>query len=141
MSVAAFARLSTRLKVHLSIQHAAQRPCSSKSLQELDASESEVVKPKPIRDFAADSARVNCAVYAAGLTKSGALSIRSLVVQPRQPHMLKKPQRITFMNTRKIRRVAAGFGFSLFASPQHLYGSGLNNFGQLGGTIQSGAPK
>lgn len=41
--------------------------------------------------------------------------------------------RIPVFNSKKINKVAAGFGFSLFASSSILYGSGLNNFYQLGG--------
>lgn len=43
--------------------------------------------------------------------------------------------KITFFNSKKINKVSAGFGFSLFASSSELYGCGLNNFYQLGGAI------
>lgn len=37
------------------------------------------------------------------------------------------------MNDHKIKKVSAGLGFSLFASSNELYGSGLNNYYQIGG--------
>ncbi|KAH7724486.1 Protein W09G3.7 a [Aphelenchoides avenae] len=45
--------------------------------------------------------------------------------------------RLSWLNAKKIRRVAAGCGFSLFASSNELYGCGLNNFYQLGGPYRT----
>lgn len=45
--------------------------------------------------------------------------------------------RIAAFNSKKINKVSAGFGFSLFSSSSTLYGSGLNNFYQLGGAIRN----
>ncbi|VDN31875.1 unnamed protein product [Cylicostephanus goldi] len=72
---------------------------------------------------------VNAAVYGCGLSASGALAIPRLVVNDKivtakEAH---KPLRISHFNLKGIRHVAAGFGFSLFASRDRLYGSGLNN--------------
>ncbi|KAI6192384.1 hypothetical protein M3Y97_00331700 [Aphelenchoides bicaudatus] len=77
--------------------------------------------------------KANCAVFGAGLTKSGALASRALVMEPTSPSSMLRPLRIVLLNEKKIRKVAAGLGFSLFASSSALYGSGLNNFYQLGG--------
>ncbi|VDO82354.1 unnamed protein product, partial [Heligmosomoides polygyrus] len=68
-------------------------------------------------------------VYGCGLSASGALAIPRLVINEnavtaKEAH---RPLRISHMNTRGIRHIAAGFGFSLFASKDKLYGSGLNN--------------
>ncbi|VDO68994.1 unnamed protein product [Haemonchus placei] len=72
------------------------------------------------------------AVYGCGLSASGALAIPQMVVSDyvtsREVH---KPRRITHMNTRGIKYIAAGFGFSLFASKEKLFGSGLNNKFQI----------
>jgi len=45
------------------------------------------------------------------------------------------------MNNKKIKRVAAGCGFSLFASPKELYGVGLNQFHQIGGPMRKSEEK
>lgn len=68
-------------------------------------------------------------MYGCGLSASGALAIPRLVVNDkivtaREAH---KPLRISGFNTRGIKHIAAGFGFSLFAAKDKLYGSGLNN--------------
>ncbi|KAK5978625.1 Williams-Beuren syndrome chromosomal region 16 protein [Trichostrongylus colubriformis] len=77
--------------------------------------------------------KVKSAVYGCGLSASGALAIPRLVVNEdsvtsREVH---RPLRITHMNTRGIKHIAAGFGFSLFASKNKLFGSGLNNRFQI----------
>ncbi|XGW30011.1 hypothetical protein V3C99_009209, partial [Haemonchus contortus] len=76
--------------------------------------------------------KVKSAVYGCGLSASGALAIPQMVVSDyvtsREVH---KPRRITHMNTRGIKYIAAGFGFSLFASKEKLFGSGLNNKFQI----------
>ncbi|KAF8369130.1 hypothetical protein PRIPAC_86959, partial [Pristionchus pacificus] len=81
--------------------------------------------------------RANCAVYGFGLSASGALSIPALVVQDnkvtsRETH---KPLRISYCNLREIKKVSSGFGFSLFASRNKVYGSGLNNRLQIAGRL------
>jgi alpha-tubulin suppressor-like RCC1 family protein len=73
------------------------------------------------------------AIFGAGLTKSGALASRHLVMEPTSPTSMTRPLRLGRLNEKKIRKVAAGLGFSLFAASDALYGSGLNNFYQLGG--------
>jgi hypothetical protein len=40
------------------------------------------------------------------------------------------------MKGKEIKMVSAGCGFSLFASNSKLYGSGLNNFYQIGGPLR-----
>ncbi|CAD5233884.1 unnamed protein product [Bursaphelenchus xylophilus] len=81
--------------------------------------------------------KANCAVFGAGFTKTGALGFSKLVTHKEMPEMKNRPLRIGALNRRSIRRVAAGLGFSLFASPSRIYGSGLNNFYQLGGPPRS----
>ncbi|CAI5437421.1 unnamed protein product [Caenorhabditis angaria] len=74
-------------------------------------------------------------VYGCGLSASGALAIPSLV-KPRQidgetpvtAKQVKYPKRIDLDD---VRHISAGFGFSLFASENVLYGSGLNNRFQI----------
>ncbi|KAI6218865.1 Williams-Beuren syndrome chromosomal region 16 protein [Aphelenchoides fujianensis] len=124
------------------------RRFASTSLRELDVAEVEAEKRKEVKDFVGPKA--NCAIFGAGLTKSGALSIKasplnfnllfipfSLVTHPKAAHALLRPTRIAFLNTKRIRKVAAGLGFSLFASQSILYGSGLNNRHQLGGPMRA----
>lgn len=77
--------------------------------------------------------KANCAVFGSGLSKSGALACRHLVMEPSGAAAVLRPLRLGRLNEKKIRKVAAGFGFSLFAASDALYGSGLNNFYQLGG--------
>uniref|UniRef100_A0AC34GTB1 Uncharacterized protein n=1 Tax=Panagrolaimus sp. ES5 TaxID=591445 RepID=A0AC34GTB1_9BILA len=74
-------------------------------------------------------------VYGAGLSKSGALGIRYLVEKRTAPETVLRPLRISFCNSKKITKIAAGCGFSIFANNHELYGSGLNNFYQLGGAV------
>ncbi|CAD5230335.1 unnamed protein product [Bursaphelenchus okinawaensis] len=97
----------------------------------------EVIEPKkkPILDYKGPKA--NCAVYGAGFTKSGALGNSKLVTAEGQPELVNRPLRIGVLNTKSIRRVAAGLGFSVFASPSKVYGCGLNNFYQIGGEYRS----
>uniref|UniRef100_A0A0K0E7J4 Regulator of chromosome condensation protein n=1 Tax=Strongyloides stercoralis TaxID=6248 RepID=A0A0K0E7J4_STRER len=71
-------------------------------------------------------------VYACGLSRTGSFGIKSLILTEAQPEVINKPMRIDYFITRKISKIASGFGFSLFATPDKLYGSGLNNFYQLG---------
>ncbi|KAL7079558.1 hypothetical protein ACQ4LE_001502 [Meloidogyne hapla] len=73
------------------------------------------------------------AVYGAGLCSTGALAVERLLTQPIPKQCLFQPMRIVRMNTKKILHIAAGCGFSLFASNNELYGSGLNNFYQISG--------
>ncbi|KAI6231538.1 hypothetical protein M3Y95_00392400 [Aphelenchoides besseyi] len=101
--------------------------------RDLDVREVEAEKPKVVRDYA--STKANCAVFGVGLTKSGALAIPSMVRNELSTDALLRPTRIVKLNTKRIRKVAAGFGFSLFASDFKLYGAGLNNHHQLGGPI------
>jgi len=75
-------------------------------------------------------------VYGAGLSATGSLAIAPLVKVRSAPDVVYRPVHIQKMNGKKIRKVAAGCGFSLFASKTELYGSGLNNFYQLGGPIR-----
>ncbi|VDL74340.1 unnamed protein product [Nippostrongylus brasiliensis] len=83
-------------------------------------------KAKVVKKVAASSKKKpTSAVYGCGLSASGALAIPRLVVNSnvvtsKEAH---KPLRISSLNTREIRFIAAGFGFSLFASKDKLYGS------------------
>ncbi|GMT29370.1 hypothetical protein PFISCL1PPCAC_20667, partial [Pristionchus fissidentatus] len=81
--------------------------------------------------------RANCAVYGFGLSATGALSIPALVVQDNKvtSKEVHKPLRISYCNLREIKKVSAGFGFSLFASRNKVYGSGLNNRFQIAGRV------
>ncbi|EYC18818.1 hypothetical protein Y032_0026g1384 [Ancylostoma ceylanicum] len=95
------------------------------------------------RAEAALKKRANTAVYGCGLSASGALAIPRLVVNDkvvtaREAH---KPLRISGFNTRGIKHIAAGFGFSLFAAKDKLYGSGLNNRFQITSHIREAGKK
>ncbi|KAE9417526.1 hypothetical protein Angca_006692, partial [Angiostrongylus cantonensis] len=83
------------------------------------------------------------AVYGCGLSASGALAIPQLVVNDKvvTAREAYKPRRISHMNARGIKHVAAGFGFSLFASKDKLFGSGLNNRFQITSHVQDSANK
>uniref|UniRef100_A0AC34QV76 Uncharacterized protein n=1 Tax=Panagrolaimus sp. JU765 TaxID=591449 RepID=A0AC34QV76_9BILA len=74
-----------------------------------------------------------CAVYGCGLTKTGSLATAAFVEKRNNPEIMSRPIRINYCSTKKIKKIAAGFGFSLFATSTELFGSGLNNFYQLGG--------
>ncbi|KAL6740431.1 hypothetical protein Aduo_013785 [Ancylostoma duodenale] len=87
--------------------------------------------------------KANTAVYGCGLSASGALAIPRLVVNDKvvtakEAH---KPLRISGLNTRGIKHIAAGFGFSLFAAKDKLYGSGLNNRFQITSHIREAGKK
>uniref|UniRef100_A0A914HG03 Uncharacterized protein n=1 Tax=Globodera rostochiensis TaxID=31243 RepID=A0A914HG03_GLORO len=91
-----------------------------------------------VHDFADRKKRTNCAVYGAGLTSTGALSIASLITSSAASEIVYRPKRIPKLNTRRIKYVAAGCGFSLFASRNEVFGSGLNTFYQIGGSRRTG---
>ncbi|GMR54987.1 hypothetical protein PMAYCL1PPCAC_25182 [Pristionchus mayeri] len=108
----------------------------------------------PSRDAQPKKKHSNCVVYGFGLSASGALSIPSLVVQDKMVTSkrvssyfsvysgeLLKPLQIAFCNIREIKKVSSGFGFSLFASKNKLYGSGLNNRSQIAGRVLGGGEK
>jgi alpha-tubulin suppressor-like RCC1 family protein len=74
-------------------------------------------------------------VYGCGLAASGALAEPEFINPRYFPFQLKqvnKPCRISHFNRSNIAYVAAGFGFSLFASKKSVIGAGLNTCGQLG---------
>ncbi|KAF1769978.1 hypothetical protein GCK72_001795 [Caenorhabditis remanei] len=81
--------------------------------------------------------KVDCAVYGCGLSASGALAIPKLVQNPDDvtASEAKHPKRITYFNTKSIKFVSSGFGFSLFASDNKLFGAGINNRFQIGGQL------
>ncbi|TMS36237.1 hypothetical protein L596_003450 [Steinernema carpocapsae] len=81
----------------------------------------------------------NHAVYGAGLSASGSFAKPSLVLKENRGVKVVKPQRLAYCNKKKIKHIAAGFGYSLFASSDHLHGSGINNFYQLGGPVRTDA--
>jgi len=91
-------------------------------------------KPKEILDYVGPKAK--CAVFGAGLSKSGAFAIKNLIMEPTAPATLLKATRITRLNEFRIKQLAAGLGFSLFSTTSILLGSGLNNFYQLGGPMK-----
>uniref|UniRef100_A0A1I7YC95 Regulator of chromosome condensation (RCC1) family protein n=1 Tax=Steinernema glaseri TaxID=37863 RepID=A0A1I7YC95_9BILA len=77
------------------------------------------------------------AVYASGLSASGSFAAPSLVLNEHRGVTVSKPQRLGYCNDKNIKHIAAGFGFSLFASSEQVYGSGLNNHYQLGGPVRT----
>ncbi|ULU13467.1 hypothetical protein L3Y34_016166 [Caenorhabditis briggsae] len=82
--------------------------------------------------------KVDCAVYGCGLSASGALAIPKLIQNSTDDvtaSEAKYPKRITYFNTKSIKNVTSGFGFSLFASENRLYGAGINNRFQIGGQL------
>nr|CAD2159814.1 unnamed protein product [Meloidogyne enterolobii] len=89
-------------------------------------------EPKHVHEMVGRK-RLTRVVYGSGLCSTGALAIEKLLTPPVLKQCLFQPMRIIRMNTRKIRFIAAGCGFSLFASNNELYGSGLNNFYQISG--------
>ncbi|CAO4362667.1 unnamed protein product [Caenorhabditis nigoni] len=86
--------------------------------------------------------KVDCAVYGCGLSASGALAIPKLIQNSTDDvtaSEAKYPKRITYFNTKSIKNVTSGFGFSLFASENRLYGAGINNRFQIGGQLTDSA--
>lgn len=81
--------------------------------------------------------KVDCAVYGCGLSASGALAVPKLVQNSDDvtANEAKYPKRITYFNTKTIKSVTSGFGFSLFSSDNKLYGAGINNRFQIGGQL------
>ncbi|MCP9257529.1 Williams-Beuren syndrome chromosomal region 16 protein [Dirofilaria immitis] len=65
-------------------------------------------------------------VYGCGFGKTGSLFTK--VLRETGQKEFKKPQQILYFNSRNIRHIAAGFGFSVLASKQKLYGGGINIF-------------
>lgn len=94
-------------------------------------SEIPILKDKEPIDYR--NLKTSKAVYGCGLSKTGSLATSSFVEKRKNPEILSRPIRINYCVGKNIKKVAAGFGFSLFASSNELYGSGLNNFYQLGG--------
>uniref|UniRef100_A0A915PZR0 Uncharacterized protein n=1 Tax=Setaria digitata TaxID=48799 RepID=A0A915PZR0_9BILA len=66
-------------------------------------------------------------VYGCGFGKTGSLFTRALRETGQKG--FKKPRQILYFNSRNIRHIAAGFGFSVLASKQKLYGGGVDIFG------------
>lgn len=64
-------------------------------------------------------------VYGCGLTASGSLATSK---NPSIPLELCKPTRISYCDSKDIKCIAAGFGFSLFASNDKIYGCGIDIF-------------
>ncbi|KAF7635767.1 Fe2OG dioxygenase domain-containing protein [Meloidogyne graminicola] len=93
-------------------------------------------EPKYIHEMVGRK-RKNRIVYGSGMCSTGALAIEKLLTFPSLTQCLWQPMRIVRMNTKNIKFIAAGCGFSLFASNNELYGSGLNNFYQLSGPKRS----
>uniref|UniRef100_A0A1I7T730 RCC1/BLIP-II n=1 Tax=Caenorhabditis tropicalis TaxID=1561998 RepID=A0A1I7T730_9PELO len=84
--------------------------------------------------------KVDCAVYGCGLSASGALAIPKLIQGTSNSDdiiasEMEYPKRVTFFNTKSVKFVSSGFGFSLFASENRLYGAGINNRFQIGGQL------
>lgn len=65
-------------------------------------------------------------VYGCGFGKTGSLFTKSL--RETEQKEFKKPKQILYFNSRDIRHIAAGFGFSVLASERRLYGGGVNIF-------------
>ncbi|CAL2028255.1 unnamed protein product [Caenorhabditis brenneri] len=85
--------------------------------------------------------KVDCAVYGCGLSASGALAIPKLIQGTSAssddvtPSEMEYPKRIPYFNTKSIKTISSGFGFSLFASEDKLFGAGINNRFQIGGHL------
>ncbi|CEF65287.1 Williams-Beuren syndrome chromosomal region 16 protein [Strongyloides ratti] len=71
-------------------------------------------------------------VYACGLATTGSFGIKNLIKSKTSPEIISKPTKISYFSKKKISKISSGFGFSLFGTTNKLYGSGLNNFYQLG---------
>uniref|UniRef100_A0A1I8EES2 Uncharacterized protein n=2 Tax=Wuchereria bancrofti TaxID=6293 RepID=A0A1I8EES2_WUCBA len=65
-------------------------------------------------------------VYGCGFGKTGSLFTK--VLRETGLNGFKKPRQILYFNSRNIRHVAAGLGFSVLASEQKLYGGGVDIF-------------
>lgn len=65
-------------------------------------------------------------VYGSGYGRTGSLFTKSL--REGKAHSFWKPHQILYFNSRSIRQIAAGFGFSVFASHKKLYGGGVDIF-------------
>ncbi|PAV69166.1 hypothetical protein WR25_20592 [Diploscapter pachys] len=86
--------------------------------------------------------RTSLSVYGCGLAATGALGIAKFVMPGVNKGIQSEvvfPRRVQYFNIRDIRRISCGFGFSLFASADKLYGSGLNNLWQIAGHFHTEA--
>uniref|UniRef100_A0A0R3RIX4 DNA ligase IV n=1 Tax=Elaeophora elaphi TaxID=1147741 RepID=A0A0R3RIX4_9BILA len=66
-------------------------------------------------------------VYGCGFGKTGSLFTKVLRETGRKEFW--NPRQIQYFNSRNIRHIAAGFGFSVLASERKLYGGGVDIFG------------
>ncbi|KAJ1354874.1 hypothetical protein KIN20_011951 [Parelaphostrongylus tenuis] len=109
----------------------------------LGTSRNLVSKTNAVRSENVSKKKAITAVYGCGLSASGALAIPELVVNDKfvTAREAYKPRRINHLNVRGIKYIAAGFGFSLFASKDKLFGSGLNNRFQITSHVQDTARK
>uniref|UniRef100_A0A0N5BFZ1 Regulator of chromosome condensation n=1 Tax=Strongyloides papillosus TaxID=174720 RepID=A0A0N5BFZ1_STREA len=71
-------------------------------------------------------------VYACGFASTGSFGIKNLILGETKTEIINKPKKISFFNNKDISKISSGFGFSLFANKEKLYGAGLNNYYQLG---------
>lgn len=65
-------------------------------------------------------------VYGCGFGKTGSLFTR--VLRETGQKGFRNPRQIQYFNSRNIRHIAAGFGFSVLASDRKLYGGGVDIF-------------
>lgn len=71
-------------------------------------------------------ARRTSVVYGCGFGKTGSLFTKAF--RETEQKGFKKPRQILYFNSRDIRHIAAGFGFSILASKRKLYGGGVDIF-------------
>ena len=96
-------------------------------------------KDLPTYTYAATNRNPVSRVYSWGMACYGALGRPDLVIQKKNYKnpltSVKYPMRVAAMEMKNVKDVACGYGFSLFAvndSKGHIYGTGLNNQGQIG---------
>ena len=93
----------------------------------------------PVYTFANTNKNPTSNIYAWGMACFGALGNPEFIVPPKktlQPlTSVHHPVRVSRMELQRVKDVACGYGYSVFAAKNkgsHLFGTGINNQGQIG---------
>ena len=93
----------------------------------------------PVYTFANTSKNPTSNIYAWGMACFGALGNPEFIYPPRKTlkpvKSMHHPVRVSKMELKKVKDVACGYGYSVFAAKDkdcHLFGTGINNMGQIG---------
>lgn len=93
----------------------------------------------PVYTFANTNRNPVSNIYVWGMACYGALGNPEFIYPPRKTlkpvQSMHHPVRVSKMELKKVKDIACGYGYSVFAAKDkdcHLFGTGINNMGQIG---------